>query len=261
MPPAARVGDMHICPMVTPGLPPIPHVGGPILPPGAPTVLIGGMPAARMSDMAVCVGPPDVILMGSPTVLIGGMMAARIGDPTAHGGVIAVGFPTVMIGNAAGAPGGFGAGIVLTGTPAEQAQLAALLNGIRDSGPLGAAFVNRLETAATPTQFAIGTSATRADGTVIQLANTGGGITLRPTESASGNNEVHIDPTNLINYAGTDGAQHTETPQGLLLHEAGHADLLNSGDPAQTTGGPNAERNVRTLTNPIRTEGGMVPEA
>ena len=252
---------MHICPMVTPGLPPIPHVGGPILPPGAPTVLIGGMPAARMSDMAVCVGPPDVILMGSPTVLIGGMMAARIGDPTAHGGVISLGFPTVMIGNAAGASGGFGPGIVLTGTPAEQAQLAALLNSIRNSGPLGAAFINRLETAATPTQFAIGTSATKADGTVIQLANTGGGVTLRPTESASGNNEVHIDPTNLINYNGTDGAQHTETPQGLLLHEAGHADLLNSGDPAQTTGGANAERNVRTLTNPIRTEGGMVPEA
>jgi uncharacterized Zn-binding protein involved in type VI secretion len=97
MPPAARIGDMHVCPMVTPGVPPIPHVGGPILPPGAVTVLIGGMPAARMGDMAVCVGPPDVIVMGSPTVLICGMMAARIGDPTAHGGVIVVGYPTVMI--------------------------------------------------------------------------------------------------------------------------------------------------------------------
>lgn len=97
MPPAARIGDMHVCPMVTPGVPPIPHVGGPILPPGAVTVLIGGMPAARMGDMAVCVGPPDVIVMGSPTVLICGMMAARIGDPTAHGGVIVLGYPTVMI--------------------------------------------------------------------------------------------------------------------------------------------------------------------
>lgn len=89
---------MHMCPMVTPGTPPIPHVGGPILPAGCPTVLIGGMPAARVGDMCVCVGPPDAIAMGCPTVIIGGMMAARLGDPTAHGGVITVGFPTVMIG-------------------------------------------------------------------------------------------------------------------------------------------------------------------
>jgi uncharacterized Zn-binding protein involved in type VI secretion len=75
--PAARVGDMHLCPMVTPGVPPIPHVGGPI-PMGCPTVLIGGMPAARVGDIAICVGPPSSIMMGSPTVLIGGMMAARM---------------------------------------------------------------------------------------------------------------------------------------------------------------------------------------
>ena len=98
MPPAARVGDMHTCPLATPGTPPIPHVGGPILPPGCPTVLIGGMPAARVTDMAVCVGPPDSIAMGSPTVLIGNLMAARLGDSTMHGGVIVVGCPTVIIG-------------------------------------------------------------------------------------------------------------------------------------------------------------------
>jgi len=69
--PAARVGDMHVCPMQTPGVPPIPHVGGPILPPGSPTVLIGGQPAARMGDMCTCVGPPDVIVMGCMTVMIG----------------------------------------------------------------------------------------------------------------------------------------------------------------------------------------------
>ncbi len=69
--PAARVGDMHVCPMVTPGTPPVPHVGGPIMPPGSPTVLTGGQPAARMGDMATCVGPPDVIAAGAPTVLIG----------------------------------------------------------------------------------------------------------------------------------------------------------------------------------------------
>src|SRR4029079_1407347 len=99
MPPAARIGDMHTCPMVTPGVPPVPHVGGPILPPGAPTVLIGNMPAARVGDMAVCVGPPDVIAKGSWTVLTGVQPAARMGDLTAHGGTIVVGFPTVMIGD------------------------------------------------------------------------------------------------------------------------------------------------------------------
>ena len=69
--PAARVGDMHVCPMVTPGVPPIPHVGGPITM-GSATVLIGGQPAARMGDMATCTGPPDTIAAGCPTVLIGG---------------------------------------------------------------------------------------------------------------------------------------------------------------------------------------------
>ncbi|HEX6815089.1 MAG TPA: PAAR domain-containing protein [Gemmatimonadaceae bacterium] len=96
--PAARVSDMHVCPMVTPAVPPIPHVGGPILPPGGVTVLIGGLPAARATDMAVCVGPPDVIALGSFTVLIGGMPAARMGDMTAHGGSIVLGLPTVLIG-------------------------------------------------------------------------------------------------------------------------------------------------------------------
>lgn len=95
MPPAARVGDMHVCPMVT-GV--VPHVGGPILPPGCPTVFIGFMPAARVGDLAVCAGGPDVIALGSMTVLIGGQPAARIGDMTVHGGVIVSGEMTVMIG-------------------------------------------------------------------------------------------------------------------------------------------------------------------
>jgi uncharacterized Zn-binding protein involved in type VI secretion len=93
--PAARVGDMHTCPMVT-GI--VPHVGGPILPPGCLTVLIGGLPAARATDMATCVGPPDLIAKGSATVLIGSMPAARMGDNTGHGGVIVLGCPTVLIG-------------------------------------------------------------------------------------------------------------------------------------------------------------------
>jgi len=84
--------------MVTPGAPPVPHVGGPITGPGCPTVLIAGLPAARVGDMAVCVGPPDSIIKGSATVLIGGVPAARMGDPTAHGGRIVLGVPTVLIG-------------------------------------------------------------------------------------------------------------------------------------------------------------------
>lgn len=93
--PAARLTDMHVCPMVTVL---VPHVGGPIVGPGFPLVLIGGLPAARATDMCVCVGPPDLIAMGSPTVLIGGLPAARMLDPTAHGGVIVLGFPMVLIG-------------------------------------------------------------------------------------------------------------------------------------------------------------------
>lgn len=92
--PAARVGDMHVCPMITVL---VPHVGGPVLPPGGITVLIGGQPAARVGDMCVCVGPPDVIALGSMTVLINGQPAARMGDITAHGGAIVMGCPTVLI--------------------------------------------------------------------------------------------------------------------------------------------------------------------
>jgi uncharacterized Zn-binding protein involved in type VI secretion len=98
MPPAARLTDMHVCPMQTPGLPPIPHVGGPVIGPGVPTVLIGQLPAAVVGDNAVCVGPPDVIVMGSTTVLIGRKPAARVGDPTGHGGNVVMGLPTVLIG-------------------------------------------------------------------------------------------------------------------------------------------------------------------
>ena len=96
--PAARITDMHTCPMLTPGSPPIPHVGGPIIGPGAPTVFIGKLPAAVVGDILVCVGPPDSIIEGSATVLICGKPAARMGDATAHGGTIVIGLPTVLIG-------------------------------------------------------------------------------------------------------------------------------------------------------------------
>lgn len=93
--PAARLTDMHVCPMVT-GI--IPHVGGPIVSPGCPTVLIQALPAARVGDIVTCVGPPDTIVLGSFTVLIGNQPAARLGDTTAHGGNIVLGCFTVLIG-------------------------------------------------------------------------------------------------------------------------------------------------------------------
>ncbi len=96
--PASRLTDMHVCPMLTPGVPPIPHVGGPIVGPGAVTVLIGGMPAANVGSMCVCVGPPDSIVKGSMTVLVGGAPAARLGDMTAHGGSIVLGAAGLMRG-------------------------------------------------------------------------------------------------------------------------------------------------------------------
>ncbi|MBG6178005.1 putative Zn-binding protein involved in type VI secretion [Labrenzia sp. EL_208] len=98
MPPAARISDFHTCPMQTPVVVPVPHVGGPIGGPGVPLVRIGGLPAAVQGDIATCVGPPDTIIKGSMTVRIGGRPAARQGDPTAHGGTIAMGLPTVRIG-------------------------------------------------------------------------------------------------------------------------------------------------------------------
>jgi len=107
--PAARIGDMHVCPMVT-GL--VPHVGGPVIGPGVPTVLIGGMPAAVMGDMCTCVGPPDTIILGSTGVLIGGKPAARMGDQCVHGGAITLGCPTVLIGETMAGGGGISANVV-----------------------------------------------------------------------------------------------------------------------------------------------------
>jgi uncharacterized Zn-binding protein involved in type VI secretion len=131
--PAARIGDMHVCPMVTPGLPPIPHVGGPITGPGCPTVLIGGMPASVMGDMCVCVGPPDTIVLGSTGVMIGGKPAARMGDQCAHGGSITLGCPTVLIGETGSGGSAAGDAVVaggLSGMPKK-----ALENVKKDAPP------------------------------------------------------------------------------------------------------------------------------
>ncbi|MBK8597337.1 MAG: PAAR domain-containing protein [Holophagales bacterium] len=119
MPPAARISDMHACPLLNPDE--SPHVGGPIVT-GLPTVLIGYMPAARITDMAVCVGPPDVVVQGAPTVFIGSLLAARLGDQTTHGGVITSGCPTVLIGESGS--GGFGGANTPCGDAASQAKEA-----------------------------------------------------------------------------------------------------------------------------------------
>lgn len=95
---AARITDMHVCSTLTPGVPPIPHVGGPIIGPGIPNVLIGGLPAAVVGDTLVCVGPPDLLIKGSDTVFIDGKPAVRMGDATAHGGTVVLGCPNVLIG-------------------------------------------------------------------------------------------------------------------------------------------------------------------
>lgn len=152
MPPAARITDMHTCPMVT-AL--VPHVGGPILPPCAVTVLTGKLPQARVTDMATCVGPPDVIVKGSATVLVNKLPAARMGDMTAHGGIIVKGEPTVIIGDAGsggGGGGGGGAGGGATGGPGLSGVIttaAALAKPIEqaqaliDAAQAGAPFVER----------------------------------------------------------------------------------------------------------------------
>lgn len=153
--PAARVGDMHVCPMVTPGVPPIPHVGGPILPPGMPTVMIGGMPAATMSSMCTCVGPPDTVVLGSTGVFIGGKPAARMGDQCAHGGTIVVGLPTVLIGEAGGGSGGglsvMPVNVLMTlmqsqSTPAQQKKEIAQVVAMKEAAENGQALAHDVST-------------------------------------------------------------------------------------------------------------------
>lgn len=150
--------------------------------------------------------------------------------------------------------------LILEGSAADQKKLKELVEKIRNSGPKGQAFIESLEKSPKKTRLSIGKTATKKDGTVVSLASLGGGMTLRPTASKSGDNEVYVDPTDLINYTATDGSVVKETEEGLLLHEMGHAERLNAGDPAQSSGGPTAEANVRTTTNPVRSELGMKPE-
>ncbi len=139
--PAARLTDMHVCPMVTPGLPPIPHVGGPITGPGCPTVLIAGLPAAVMGDLCICVGPPDSIVLGSTGVLFGGKPAARMGDSCAHGGTIVLGCPTVLIGETSSGGAGPPATSMSVAQMNAMGQDNALAQGIANAAVTGGMFV------------------------------------------------------------------------------------------------------------------------
>ncbi len=134
--PAARIGDMHMCPMVTPGVPPVPHVGGPITGPGCPTVLIGGQPAAVLGDMCTCTGPPDTIAMGSSGVLIGGKPAARLGDQCAHGGSIMLGCMTVLIGETGSGGSSIDQAEAISSSPTKQTQAKALKAAAKEGTPL-----------------------------------------------------------------------------------------------------------------------------
>ena len=130
--PAARVTDMHTCPMATPGTPPIPHVGGPILPTCSINVFTGGLPQARVTDKCLCVGPVDMIVKGSNSVLVNGLPAARINDTTTHGGVIITGQINVLIGDNGGGGGGGGGGLGAAG-PVPVADKPCLKSGTGSS--------------------------------------------------------------------------------------------------------------------------------
>ena len=132
--PAARVGDFHMCPI------PI-HVGGPVLPPGKPTVFIGGMPAATVTSMCTCVGPPDMIIEGSSSVFIGGMPAARMGDMTMHGGRIMSGCFTVLIGDSGSGSGSFpGLSTLMDGMSAAQAAVVNQMTTLAKAAHNGTPF-------------------------------------------------------------------------------------------------------------------------
>jgi uncharacterized Zn-binding protein involved in type VI secretion len=213
--PAARVGDAHVCPMVD-GVKP--HVGGPIAPPCGPTVLIGGMAAARLADMAVCAGPLDVIAKGASTVLINGLPAVRLTDVTVHGGVItAPGEPMVLIGDPAFTiPANFN----IKGDPAFQNKLIRDLYFLSTT-PTGRALLQRLEAAGQPITFV----PTNADNGYCSPES---GLKARlglPTGSV-----IQYNPDFHTNVFDSAGNMIAEPPPVILGHEMRHALANSEGD-------------------------------
>ena len=229
MKPAARISDNHVCPMVTPGTPPVPHVGGPVVV-GAPTVLIGMMPAARATDMATCVGPPDSIAMGSPSVQISMMLAARMGDPTVHGGVIVAGCPTVLIGESGGS---VSFKLQAGGTPAD---MVAATNMWAD------ALSRRNPDGSKPsTVLAMEALATSDKTTTINIGPNGNSArpdsrpdSQDPTQGS--NATINFNPNKTGTYS--DGVD--RDPESSLAHEAVHAHEYTEG----TSGTTRQEREV-----------------
>lgn len=253
MPPAARVTDMHTCPMVT-GV--VPHVGGPVLPPGAPTVFVGMMPVARVGDMCTCVGPPDVIVKGSATVLIGNMPAARMGDMTAHGGVIVLGCPTVMIGDSGSSGGGGGIGglsvsvlgngdvqvgenIVIAGTGEFKMKTLADLIAV-GATKTGKQILNDLDD---------GTHKTTIQELDMATAKKNGALAGPDDPAASkdpkrgSNTTISYNPDVNLQMTDQSGKQLEYPPKSILAHEMIHAvhndkgaNLRDSPDPKDATG-------------------------
>lgn len=217
--PAARVTDMHVCPMVT-GI--VPHVGGPILPPAAVTVLTCKLPQARLTDMCVCVGPPDIIVSpGAPTVLVMKLPAARMGDMTAHGGVIVMGCFTVLIGSAGAVPTSImvGTAITIEGDLAFQQAAVAALNQIA-STPSGAQMLSDIEKAGKPVKLVEGAPGTDSCGGFDPTAasnGTGSGSTVR------------WNPNQSTMYDGSEPWM-TAPPGVILGHEMTHAAHVARGE-------------------------------
>jgi len=245
--PAARAGDMHVCPMVT-GV--VPHVGGPILPPGCPTVLIGGMPDARIGDLGTCVGPPDPIAMGASTVLIGGLPASRMTDMTSHGGTVIIGFPTVLIGNPAVTININGDAAFAAAVQKALARILPTTSGVEWLRQMG---LNGKAITIQPTNTANG-FATPANGT-----NAGNGTGTNTT--------IDWNPNHNVTDAGLPGAQGTPGADVILAHEMVHAlhnanganlDGPNDSFPGQSgSSARNEERStVGTGGSPIQTPTG-----
>jgi uncharacterized Zn-binding protein involved in type VI secretion len=247
--PAARITDMHVCPQVTPGTPPVPHVGGPIQGPCQLTVLVGNLADARIGDISICVGPPDPIAQGSSTVLVGGLPSSRLADSTSHGGIITVGWPTVLIGGAA-------VTINISGDAAFAAQVQAALAQIL------------------PTRTGVEW--------LRQMGLNGRAITIQPTNVANGfcgaddaanmangvgsNSTISWNPNHNTTDAGLPGAQGNPGSAMILGHEMIHALHNANGDnrdgpddsfPGQSgSSARNEERSTVGTSGPIRTPGG-----
>lgn len=270
--PAARVGDLHLCPMITPGTPPVPHVGGPILPPGAITVLIGGMPTAALGDICTCVGPPDSVVQGSISVLIYGRPAARMGDMTAHGGTISIGLPTVLIGGPVfttpsvpvtvedqswwnpsdwwdlvmdNPPDIYFGNIVIRGDAAYQAQVLADLQAL-DATPSGRRLLNSLNSSGKTVTIQNYTDVANPNATTSY--QTSAERNADGTPGTPSDVDIRYNPT--ISQLNTSNPAMTAPPPIWLAHELGHADHATHGTIA-TGESQNDSRTDPVTGNPI----------